>query len=597
MNKALRHRGPDASGWKEVRRKEKSVYLGNTRLKIIDLSDKANQPLVYKDRYYLSYNGEIYNYRELKQNLEAEFSFQSNSDSEVLLYHLVKHGIEGLNDLNGMFGFAFYDAYEDCLLIARDRFGIKPVYYFYSDGELIISSELRGIFASGLVEKSLRPEAIEEYLTYKFTLKPNTFYQSVYELEEGKVLTLDNDQLKIFSYLSNPPVNEKVDWSRHLLVERTESLLKESLQRQLRSDVPAGLFLSGGVDSTLLLALGCELGFNIPCFSICNSKEDKNFGTEDFLFAEKAATKYKAEFHPLPINESFLDSFPEFIQSIDQPVADGATMLTWGLSEHAGKHVKVILTGAGADELFAGYNRHYGFYQYLKYFHKSPLGSFIKLAGDLLPTANTSSFSKPARLIKKFARMERDPALTYLNFASLNTGLFEVKHDKNRFFPVYIQNQKQLLFRAGLQFDKSQYLISDILALTDGMAMQYSLETRVPFLDNDLDTFVSQIPAIKLIEHGQKWILKEILNKKGGNKEFTARKKEGFGMPLGKWWRTKQGRKILESLENKNNLIYTRISYKKLSNLLESHFNHKTDLSGELWALAVLTEWLEKEFN
>lgn len=596
MNQALDHRGPDASGWLKISAAAKDVFIGNTRLKIVDLSDEGNQPLCYQNRYYLSFNGEIYNYRELKKNLEKEFPFQSGSDSEVLLFHLIKYGSDGIDSLNGMFAFAFYDAMEDKLLAARDRFGVKPVYYWRSSDCLILSSELRGIFASGMVEKKLNSGQIPNYLSYKFALKPQTFYQDVFELEEGKCLTLSNTTFTQLTYGSPEKIPEPGALKTNEVVEKTELYLKASVEGQLGADVPAGLFLSGGVDSSLLLALIRETGVrHFPCFCIANKKEDKQHGTEDYLYARKAASLFDGDLQMLEIDSTILHKFLEYILSIDQPIADPASMLTWVLSGKARESVKVILTGAGADEYFAGYNRHYAFYNYLRFLHKKPLAlAATKSLSKKLGSENPL-FRKASRLFQKFSLLDPDPALTYLQFCSLSNAFYESSYDKKLFYNVEKTSGEGSLFDYGLQFDQRQYLISDVLAVTDSMTMQNSIECRVPYLDNSLVSYLQSLNSEYLISSGKKWILKRILINKGG-RIFCERKKEGFGMPLGKWLRSDDAQTIQKILCNENNPLYEVVSYEKLINLLRIHQTGKKDLSFEIWSMAVLAGWLDREF-
>ena len=587
MNKATAHRGPDASGHVRYSKKQ-TAYIGNNRLKVNDLSDAANQPMVSEDgRYILSYNGELYNYRELQKKYLQGYSPKTSSDTEVLLTLLVNKGKEILPELNGMFAFAFYDSRIEKLLLARDASGIKPVYYYKDKNYFITSSELKGILASGLVEKKMNEKKIPHYLQFKYVKKPQTFYADIFELEEGSYLELEGNTITINKYATATALNSYTDEE---LVTTAEGILKNALQRQLVADVPCGLFLSGGVDSTLLLALIREQGIkNFPTFSIANDKKDKSFGTEDFYYSSLAAKQYEAEHCELNISSTNLSQLPDFINSIDQPIGDGAAFLTYLLSQQAAKQVKVILSGAGADELFAGYNRHEAYYYYLNNFYtKEILISIIKRFSGKLPHGFNHPLRKQFRLLSKFlSQIDKNPSITYTNFCSSevfpNTSAIE--ENTNRTIEEWMQY--------SLQMDRKEYLISDILALTDTMTMSSSIEARVPYLDAELVAFAGSLSSDTLLKHGPKWILRKILDKRGGQ-AYTERAKEGFGMPFGNWIREQNN--ILEELLDKNNLLFRYVNYEKVKGLVSLHLQRKKDYSTELWSLLVLALWLKKEF-
>jgi asparagine synthase (glutamine-hydrolysing) len=600
MNSVTIHRGPDSTSFLKYSQGKSNVYIGANRLKIIDLKDEANQPFVSGDgRYVLSYNGEIYNYQEIRKALESRFSFKSSSDTEVLLYLLISEGASGLKKVNGMFAFVLYDQQEGKILMARDPSGIKPLYYYENENYLIASSEIKGILASGLVKKELNKEQIEHYLRFKFAEKPETFFKGVKEMEEGRCLECSvlSAQCSVRKYNSAERLISDREVNDNKFFLRTEEILMEAVQRQLKADVPAGLFLSGGVDSTLLLANIQALGIKgFPSFSIANSEQDKSFGTEDYHFTRLAAKKYQSDLHQIEINASMLQQFDDYIARIDQPIGDGASLLTFILSRYSAKHVKVMLSGAGADEAFGGYNRHLAYYKYLKLRNRLPIG-FMKKLGGFLPSGFAHPFRKEFRLINKFARqLDQDPEKTFNNFCSseyFNDNFFDLKSPQ-----THSQGEESIDYFLNLAFqqEKSRYLVSDVLNMTDSMSMQNSLEARVPYLDSVLLDQIEKVKPSFLLKYGRKWMLQRMLTKKGGE-EFCHRKKEGFGMPLGKWLREKDGQALLERLKNKDQLIYVHIGYEKVMGLIRQHQNQKADLSAEIWSLSVLAAWLEKEFR
>jgi len=599
MNAVTMHRGPDATSFLKFKQEKASIYIGANRLKVIDLKDDANQPFISADqRYILSYNGEIYNYKELRKNLESKFTFRSTSDTEVLLYILISEGVEGLKKVNGMFAFVFYDQQEGKTIIARDPSGIKPLYYFEDEKYFIASSEIKGILATELVKKELNSEQIEHYLRFKFAEKPKTFYKEIWELEEGGYLECSvlSAQCSVKKY-SQEIINSGGEIDENKFFLKTEEVLVEAVQRQLRADVPAGLFLSGGVDSTLILAIIHDLGIKgFPGFSIANSEQDKSFGTEDFHFTRIAAKKYQSDLHQIEITSSILSQFDDFIARMGQPIADGASLLTFILSRYSAKHVKVMLSGAGADEAFGGYNRHIAYYKYLKFRNKG-LINVIQKVGGILPAGFNHPFRKQFRLFNKFAsQIDQDPERTFSNFCSseyFNDNFFGITSDS-------IKSNNHLgidhYLNLAFQHDRSHYLISDVLNMTDAMSMQNSLEVRVPYLDSLLLSHVKKAKSSFLLKYGRKWMLQRMLTKRGGE-EFCHRKKEGFGMPLGKWLREKDGNDLIERLKDKNNILYNSIQYDNVLGMIKDHQSRKKDLSAELWSLSVLAAWLEKEFK
>lgn len=597
MNISIRHRGPDASRFGRYSFARNSIFIGNNRLKIIDKSDEANQPFISSDgRFCLSFNGEIYNYRELRKLLEKKYRFKTGSDSEVLLYHLIEYGIEGLTALNGMFAFIFYDSQTGVVIAARDRHGIKPLYYSTHQDYLLISSEIKGILAAGLVRKELNHVQIPHYLKYKYAKRPETFYKNIFELEPGHLIYGDEHTLQISKWVKPARESQSHPDPSQLLTE-VKKLLSLSVERQLESDVSNGIFLSGGIDSTLLLAIIKELGItDFPSFSIINTPEDKDFGTDDYIYARKAAQLYNSTHHELSIDSSILKHSEELFHQLDQPIGDSAILLTWLIAGFSAKEIRVALSGAGADEWFAGYNRHWAYKKYLDYFYQhNSLIRFSRSLINIIPDGFAHPLRKQARLWNKFAsEMNEDPIQTFENFSGLQypSELIPPKQKRERKTAL----SREVLLMNALQKDRNEYLISDVLMLTDKMSMLKSLEVRVPYLDNELTGYLAQLPSELLLMNGRKWILKEILKDLHG-KEFTQRSKEGFGMPIGKWIRKEENQFLLEHIKNKNSLMYKYVAYDKTIGMLMEHLTGKKDHSSVLWALIVLANWMQKEFS
>ncbi len=581
MNASILYRGPDYSGHFVHQGSHTKQLFGCNRLKIID-TENGNQPFSSKDgQYVLCFNGEIHNFQELRTDLKkVGHSFETTSDTEVLLCHLIEHGIEGLHVLDGMFAFSFTDLKSNTTIIARDRFGIKPLYYSETKDQLILSSEIRGVLASGVIKKELNENQISYYLKYRYASPPETFYQNIFEIQPGEYRVYSGSKLQKSGFIRDGH-SQKTDLS-------VEEILTSSLKRQLISDSKIGLLLSGGIDSSLLLALSNELGTKLPCFTI-GSSQQKN---DDLVFAEKISRHFGVSQQVYEVtSQSLLNDFQEYISITDQPIGDGAGYLTWKMSGLASESVKVLLSGAGADELFGGYNRHYAFNYYLnKIWRKDLKRKGLKVVSGILPEGKSGGKLRHFNMFTN--KIDKDPSITFNNFIGLRfpaelTGRVPGK--------VHFQtHNKQGLLHEALRHDLENYLVHDVLKITDNYSMRNGVEVRVPFLCNDMLSYFSN--ASHEVQADKKHQLVSILDKYVPE-EFTQREKQGFGMPFGHWVRNKELPAITELLHNKKCAIYKFIDFQQSQALIEKHISGKRDYSNELWSLCTLAHWLENEFN
>jgi asparagine synthase (glutamine-hydrolysing) len=610
MVAAAAHRGPDAQGCRIVGGPGQVLSLGYNRLKITDLRDAANQPMVTPGgRYWLLFNGAIYNFRALRRQLRLAYDFRTGSDTEVLLYWLAENGPEGLAGLDGMYALAFYDCHTGHLLLARDPWGMKPLFYAENDQCLVVSSEIRGILASGLVPKEPELGQVAHYLRFKFAQRPGTFYRGIFELEPGVAYV--SSPGKQLSPAGTPPERElpkgvTAATAKAVLPKLTQAMT-ETVVRHLEADVPAGLLLSGGVDSTLLLAMAREVGVkDLPVFTVAYGAEDEPYATRDHHFARQAARQYGASYYEVPIGRGLLETFWEWLPTLDQPVGDGAAWLTWLLSQTAKKHVTVVLSGAGADELFGGYNRHWAFYQYLKKY------GWLQYAVPLLqPVAAALPNHGAWRHWHKLGtQLSTRPGETFVNFtAHLPGTLLREEVDgyaMNGLLPTGAWGSQIRSIAKGdfveenlqyaLRHDQRHYLPGDVLAVTDRMTMQHGLEARLPYLGGQVTALAQSLPAAFRLGAGRKWLLGEVLRQKGGA-PYVQRRKEGFGMPFGHWLRTPSGKPLVELLRNQESAIFDVLLYKQVNQMLRGHLSGKREYSSELWTLLVLAGWLEQEFG
>ncbi len=606
MSEFTRHRGPDETKIYRFDDKTTSYFLGANRLKISDSSNAASQPFISSDsKFVLLFNGEIYNFYALKNELiNKNINFSSHSDTEVLFHWLRLNGKKGIEKLEGMFAFVFIDIDNNEILIARDRFGIKPIYYYKDENYFIASSEIKSIIGTGLMKKELNTSQIQHYLSYKYAKQPETLFQNIYELKHGFVLHFQKDKWQMEKFFQIPTVTINTAPNLTLI----EEMITDSLLQQLNANVPLGLLLSGGVDSTLLLALARKEGFTLPTYSIVNSKSDASFGTKDYHFSRLAATKYNSEHHELEIDISVLDQFDNFIDTMDQPIGDSSYLMTSEICKMASKSqpyhtpdgeagqagMKILLSGAGADEYFAGYNRHFAFYKYLN--NKRVLDFLFPLFKPVLnslPSGFPHPFRKQFRLMKKWSKSyDKSPSKTYYNFLKFNEISFNDHMIESHDLPANDQD----LFAWALHHDQNNYLIGDVLALSDKASMQHGIEMRVPYLDEKLVNYIAGIPQSSLLKNGQKWILKELLKKHGGAK-FVNRPKEGFGLPLSNWLFDTRISHLWELFDSKDSIIFNYLEKDKFDYLATQQKQNAEDHGPLLWSILVLGHWLQRNFS
>lgn len=586
----IRHRGPDATNSLTIPLQHGSAYLGHHLLRIIDPSDQNKQPFQSPDgRYSLIYNGELYNFQALKYSLQQSgVQFRTQGDTEVLLHWLITHGIEGIPKINGMFACVLTDNQTGNILLARDRFGVKPLYYARAGNTFLACSEIKGILASELIPRKPNVSQIGHYLRYRHALAPETFFQDIYELPPGTSMLIHANQSEAspLPYPTESDTAEGHSGGVHIVRE----MLLAAVERQLIADVPLGIFLSGGIDSTLILALMREIGRkHIPAFVMGADPSLGAFGSNDLAYARKAAAQYGAALTEITIPSDLLNRVDHYAASLDQPIADSAGMLTSLLSQHAVQSVRVVLSGAGADEFFGGYERHLAFQRYLK--HKNwliPMAPLLKATTSLLPDGFAHPLRKKTRLVRKFLNaIDQDPRTTFNQFRSLQINQTT---DTN---PWPSETLSPL--DAALWQDQHQYLVSDILAMSDQTTMAHGLEMRVPYLDNDLAALSHRIGGTALLQRGRKWMLKEILTDLGGE-SFVNRPKEGFGIPAAGWFRSSDGLNRLQQIQAKGHALYEWLDHQEVSRLLSAHRSQKRDYTSELMALLILFVWWDHTF-
>ncbi|MCM2675084.1 asparagine synthase (glutamine-hydrolyzing) [Alkalicoccobacillus plakortidis] len=580
---AIHHRGPDSTGTYM----NNHVSFGFKRLSIIDL-EHGKQPLSYQNKYHIIFNGEIYNYKELRARLvEAGYEFQTHTDTEVIVALYAQKGQACVNELRGMFGFMIWDEEKEELFCARDAFGIKPFYYLETKDRLIAASELKSLRVID-PQLDISDEAIQHYLTYQYVPEPMSLAKSVKKLEPGHMLTKKKGQPAVIKPYYAKSFNQGNE-SLSSYAKQTIDVLKDSVAKHMRSDVPVGAFLSSGIDSTTIVALAKEHNPALKTFTVGFDHE----GFSEVDIARDSADKLNVEnIHKHITPEEFIRELPKIIWHMDDPVADPAAVPLYFVAKEASKHVKVVLSGEGADELFGGYNI-YREPQALRYFNSWPAQmkrAINKMAVGLpegmrgrsyLLRGTTPIEERYIGNAKIFTELEKQILLEKYNdtysFTNLTRGLYQ----KAISYPDSTKMQ---------YIDLHTWLPGDILVKADRMTMAHSLELRVPFLDKEVFEVASRIPeSAKLANGTTKYVLREAI--KGVVPDsILNRKKLGFPVPIRHWLKDELYDWAKDILTI-NKAATTIFNQKEALALLEEHAAGKRDNSRKLWTIICFLIW------
>lgn len=529
MTDTLFHRGPDASGIYC----EGSVGLGHRRLSIIDLA-ASQQPMISRDgRYVLSYNGELYNFRELREELKVlGCQFLTQGDTEVLLQALIVWGEDALSRCNGMFAFAFWDGETETLLLARDHLGVKPLYVYRDRQRIVFGSELKAILAHPACSREINPTAIGLYLECQYIPAPHTIFQHIHKVPPAHVLRYQRGCLDQRCYWT-PSYLPKIECDEETALAMLEEELRRSVRSMLAADVPLGAFVSGGIDSSLIAAImQAESGAKANIFSIAL---DHSHGEQQH--AEHVASYLGAQFHPLVVTPN--DLMGALDHKFDEPLGDQAALPTLLLSQLTRKHVKVVLTGEGADEIFAGYSN---YPKRLKEapicsaLHRSPLPYLyplfpMKLRKSRLCKAMARPLSRRYTTIPNLFDRESFGSFLTRPFLSAQESTLEQFAEIH----FYECDSEEYLDKM-LHIDTRLWLADDLLTKVDRATMAHSLEARVPYLDPRVVEFAARLPAqYKLRGFEGKFLLKRWAAKGLIPEKIAHRPKWGFVMPLGDW--------------------------------------------------------------
>lgn len=604
MCSQMQHRGPDDEGTYLYQR-EISVGLGHRRLSIIDLSTAGHQPIFNEDKtVFVVFNGEIYNYKMLRKELKGKgHVFRSHTDTEVLVHLYEEYGAECVKYLRGMFAFALWDEKKKELLLARDRLGKKPILYYHNNAKFCFASEFTALLASGLIENQICHTSIDEYLTYGYIPAPFTIYKNVFKLPPAHMLILKDNEVTIGPYWRLDYTN-KIDISEHNAAEEILRLLKESVRLRLYSDVALGAFLSGGIDSSTVVAVMSQLSSKkVKTFSIGFEDDDYN----ELLFARNIAERFGTEHHEFIVKPNALEILPLLIERHGEPYADSSCIPTYYVASQARRYVTVALNGDGGDESFAGYDRYRAMIA-AELFQRIPYPAKVitqKLSRFLPDSINTRN------KLKRVRRFINGASLSYNERYVKWVGIFDDEFKRTIYsdkFKHMTSGSNPLTFIKPffsdfivrhiiddlLNVDVHTYLPNDLLVKVDIASMANSLEVRSPFLDHKLMEFVARLPAkYKLKGSIKKYILKKAIKGLVPN-ENIHRKKMGFTVPVGRWFRREMKEFLKEILLSESSLGRGYFRTEVIKSMVKDHISARRDYSFQLWSLLMLELWHQR---
>lgn len=562
----LKHRGPDSFGYYE----DEYLYLGFCRLKIIDLSDKANQPMEF-DNLVMAFNGEIYNFLELKRELK-EYEFKTNSDSEVLLYTFHKFGIlKALSKIVGMFSIVLYDKNEKKIYLIRDRAGIKPLYYAFENNGIIFSSEIKPIFEA-IKRKDINERAILNHIVFLFNFDDETAFKGIYRLKPASILEFSNNGIKNYYYWQYEFKNEinNLELAKKEFIE----IFDEVIRSQLISDVEVSLFLSSGIDSSLI-ALFSSKYKKLKTFSLIYKEKhiSKDIINDEFYYAKKLSQKLNFEIEGIEFdfNEEILN---KFVYYIEEPIGDSAGISTYLMCDYYKS--RVILSGMGGDELFGGYPRYKAYLIYEKF-------KFLPLNNIYFP----NYFGRISRDFEKLKRVWSKPYYYYLAYYTDDEikNLFKIEYNPFLEIKKIFNELEGNFYEKMLLFDFKTFLPFHNLIYSDRLSMAKSVELRVPFLDDRIIEFSKKLNYHLKIE---KKLLKEVIN--DYYPEISKRKKRGFGGPIRGWLYENQ-KFVRNEIEKLKKLDF--LNFEKIIEISNEEFQGKKFNYLNVFEFLILSRWIE----
>jgi len=602
MTRALVHRGPDSEGFYS----DEKISLGVRRLRVIDLTT-GDQPIHNEDEtVWVVLNGEIYNYRQLKSELRLRgHAFYTNSDTEVIVHLYEEYGKDCVAYLDGMFVFAVWDKAENALLIARDRLGIKPLYYRYHDSRLVFSSELKSLIQDSGFSRNLDPAALAYFFGFLYIPSPLTIMRGIRKLPPAHTLTYKDGCIDIQRYwdlrLSVASNGKQVGFCEY--IEKAQEFLSQAVKKRLISDVPLGAFLSGGIDSSAIVAMMRKVSSGpIKTFSIGYAEKYSDFNELDY--AERVARQFETEHKTFIVEPDIIELLPKVVWCLDEPFADSSAVLNYLISREAKREVTVALSGIGGDEAFGGYPRYIGARLSFGYrrLPQSLRRALAKAAVFLPESAGSRNWGSWARRFLQGGILGgEEQYIMWMCFFDRNS-LFALLSPaiRNELIGFDLMRVHRDFFdrcRGGnylnriCYVDVQTYLVDDLLFLGDRTSMASSLEVRVPFCDHKLMEFAAAIPCqFKFKRFQLKGLLKAAF-KDSLPAAILHKPKQGFMVPLARWLREDLREYVYDTLGKSSFKDTPYFDFGSVQKMLDSHMRGKANFSHQIWALLVFRTW------
>jgi asparagine synthase (glutamine-hydrolysing) len=601
MHKAIVHRGPDASGIYL----DEHIGLCHRRLSILDLSEAGNQPMYSADNHLvIVFNGEIYNFLELRADLEQQgVTFKSHTDTEIILALYAREGVKCLDKLNGMFAFALWDKTKQELFIARDRLGKKPLYYFSDKGRFAFGSEIKAILALQDIPREIRLDAVHDFFAYQYVPDPKSIFKHIHKLPPAHYLILDKNGFSIKEYWDLSFKHVTGD-SEETNKQKLKTLLEKVTKQRMISDVPLGAFLSGGVDSSGVVAMMAEAS-DTPVKTCTIGFDNKAYNEADF--AREIAEKYHTEHHEFTVHQNVAEQLEHIASFFDEPFADPSLVPTFFVSELARKAVTVALAGDGGDEMFAGYEKYTTDNienklrnKFPESIRKSIFPSLAKIVGAL-----PGSLGRKGKSL--LTSLSHDPAMGFFITNSMMTDDMwnklvkpEVAATLNGYHPsqytldMYNKADGPDHLSKILYTDIKTYMTGDILVKVDRMSMANSLEVRAPILDYQVAEFAATLPSSQKYRDGEKkYLLKEVF-KPFIPDTLLYRKKMGFSTPLDEWFRGELKALSESKLLQCNKGLSDVFNTAAINSIWQEHQSRTKDHGIVLWSMLMYQMWYDR---
>lgn len=600
--KSLHHRGPDSFGQERFDIKGKPVQLAHTRLAILDLSPAGHQPMVSRNqRWWISFNGEIYNHLALRQSLNNDF--RGHSDTETLVELLAQcNDVEAVaRQLNGMFAFAALDTQEGKLYLVRDPFGIKPLYYSKQQDKLLFASEARSLQELRDIENGagnkISENALDTFLTLRYVPSPQTLWKDIQRLPPGHILSMDIARGTTTSQRYIQPQTQRFSGSLKDAIDGYENALKQAVEKQLLSDVPVGLLLSGGIDSALIAAISRDAGHKLPCFTVGFGHEHDECEISD---AEQTARVLGLPHHPITVTpETLQQALPRILSAVEEPLGTTSILPMWYLVHRAREDVTVVLTGQGTDEPWGGYRR----YQVEMVRQFMPVPALWKLVKGMVPALD----SKPevierglrtlaiGNTVKRFVEAcSLFPAHERQQLTGRDSADNPAHHIMQDWHH-WLADSHCKAAEEMMRLDTRMNLSDDLLLYGDKISMATSLEARVPMLDIELVAYIESLPLSYRLALSRSKIVHKRMAESYLPSSIVHRKKKGFQVPFGTWSRGIWKDWIAAILLDRNAAHFSALDYATVQKLWNQHQANKPDRSRQIFALLMLAVWWQQQ--